>query len=65
MEEIITTYVARLRGLANILFTHCTVEACTTILLTLINGLVDVYTKDEIRSKGKQMKLDKTVASWK
>ena len=54
-DEPVRTFVARLRGLANIgiLFTDCTGNTCTrtvshvepTILLALVKGLVDVDTK--------------------
>ena len=51
-DEPVRTFVARLRGLANIciLFTDCTSETCNktvsnvdaTILLALVKGLIDV-----------------------
>ena len=67
-DEPVRTFVARLRGLANIcvLFTQCTGEAVShvepTILLALVKGLVDVDTKGEILSKVKQMDLEETQA---
>ena len=71
-DKPVRTFVARLRGLANIciLFTQCTGDTCTktvshvepTIHLALVKGLVDMDTKGEILSKLKQMDLDETVA---
>ena len=67
-DEPLRTFVARLRGHANIciLFKQCAGDTCTTtvshieptILLALGKGLVHVDTKGEILSKVKQMDLD-------
>ena len=72
MTKPVRTFVARLRGLANIclLYTQCTGGGCTqtvshvepTILLALVKGLADGDTKAEILSKVKQMNLDNTMA---
>ena len=71
-DEPIKTFLARLRGLANIrnLSTECPSETCTEtvsyvnakILLALVKSLVDEDTKGEILSKVEQMDLDTTFA---
>ena len=71
-DKPVRTFVARLRGLANIciLFKQCTDDTCTktvshvepTILLDLVKGLVDADTKGDLLSQVKRMDLDETVA---
>ena len=71
-DEPIKTFLARLRGLANIcnLSTECPSETCTEtvsyvnakILLALVKSLEDEDTKGEILSKVEQMDLDRTIA---
>jgi hypothetical protein len=54
LEASLRTFVARLRGLANIfiLYTQCTdAHMEPTILLALVKGLADGDTKGEILSK--------------
>ena len=71
-EEALITFVARLRGLANIwaLSMICTKVGCAqdmsyaepSILLALVKGLYDGDTKSEVLSKVVQMNLEDTVA---
>ena len=71
-DEPVRTFVARLRGLANIclLSTQCTGGACTQTvsymepsnLLALVKGLYDGDTKGEVLSEVTQMNLEDTVA---
>ena len=71
-EEAVRTFVARLRGLANIcaLSTVCTKEGCTqdmsyvepSILLALVKCLYNGDTKSDFLSKVVQMNLEDTVA---
>ena len=70
-DEAVKTFVARIRGLANIctLSTKSTKGPCTqdvsyldsSILLALVKGLYDGDTKSEVLSKGTQMNLEDTV----
>ena len=71
-DEPVRTFVARLRGLANIclLSTQCTGGTCTQTvsyvepsnLLALVKGLYDGDTKGEVLSEVTQMNLEDTVA---
>ena len=71
-DEAVRTFVAILRGLANIcaLSMECTKVGCTqdvsyakpSILLALVKGLFDGDTKSEVLSKVVQINLEDTVA---
>ena len=63
LDEPVRTFVARLRGLANICILTKTISHVEpTVVLALVKGLADGDTKGEILSNVKHMDLDETVA---
>ena len=63
LDEPVRTFVARLRGLANIcILTKTIFHVEPTVILALVKGLADGDTKGEILSNVKHMDLDETMA---